>query len=50
MDLRQLRGMELAETRTIRKRDGWWWVPSQTGSKFGRAIDQEVCDLRVSRF
>jgi len=36
MDLRQLRGMELAETRTIRKRDGWWWVPSQTGSKLYR--------------
>jgi transposase len=36
MDLRQLRGMELAETRTIRKRDGWWWVPSQTGRKLYR--------------
>jgi transposase len=36
MDLRQMRGMELAETRTIRKRDGWWWVPSQTGSKLYR--------------
>ncbi|MGA2333840.1 MAG: transposase [Terriglobales bacterium] len=36
MDLRQIRGMELAETRTIRKRDGWWWVPSQTGSKLYR--------------
>ncbi len=36
MDLRQLRGMELAETRTIRKRDGWWWVPSQTGSRLYR--------------
>ena len=29
MNLRELRGMELAETRTIRKRDRWWWVPSQ---------------------
>jgi transposase len=28
---RQQRGIELAATRTIRKRDGWWWVPSQTG-------------------
>jgi transposase len=36
MDLRQLRGMELAETRTIRKRDGWWWVPSQTGKRMYR--------------
>lgn len=36
MDLRQIRGMELAETRTIRKHDGWWWVPSQTGSKLYR--------------
>jgi transposase len=36
MDLRELRGMELAETRTIRKRDGWWWVPSQTGSRLYR--------------
>ena len=36
MDLRQLRGIELAETRTIRKRDGWYWVPSQTGSKLYR--------------
>jgi transposase len=36
MDLRQIRGMELAETRTIRKRDGWWWVPSQTGSRLYR--------------
>jgi transposase len=36
MDLRQMRGMELAETRTIRKHDGWWWVPSQTGSKLYR--------------
>jgi len=35
-DLRQLRGIELAETRTIRKRDGWWWVPSQTGSRLYR--------------
>ena len=32
MDLRAVRGMELAEHRTIRKRDGWWWVPSQTGT------------------
>src|ERR1700733_12562048 len=36
MDLRQIHGMELAETRTIRKRDGWWWVPSQTGTKMYR--------------
>jgi transposase len=36
MDLRQMRGIELAETRTIRKRDGWWWVPSQTGSRLYR--------------
>jgi len=36
MDLRQLRGMELAETRTIRKHDGWWWVPSQTGTRLYR--------------
>jgi len=36
MNLRELRGMELAETRTIRKRDGWWWVPSQTGSRLYR--------------
>jgi uncharacterized Zn finger protein len=28
--------MELAETRTIRKRDGWWWVPSETGKKLYR--------------
>ena len=35
-DLRQIRGIEIAETRTIRKRDGWWWVPSQTGSKLYR--------------
>jgi transposase len=32
MNLREQRGMELAATRTIRKRDGWWLVPSQTGS------------------
>lgn len=32
MNLREQRGMELAATRTIRKRDGWWVVPSQTGS------------------
>src|SRR5271157_5931522 len=32
MDLREQRGMELAATRTIRKRDGWWLVPSQTGN------------------
>ena len=36
MNLRELRGIELAETRTIRKRDGWWWVPSQTGSRLYR--------------
>jgi transposase len=36
MTLRELRGMELAETRTIRKRDGWWWVPSQTGKRMYR--------------
>lgn len=36
MDLREMRGIELAETRTIRKRDGWWWVPSQTGSRLYR--------------
>src|SRR5581483_8540524 len=36
MDLRQQRGIELAETRTIRKLDGWYWVPSQTGSKLYR--------------
>jgi transposase len=36
MNLRELRGMELAETRTIRKRDGWWWVPSQEGKKLYR--------------
>jgi transposase len=36
MNLREIRGMELAETRTIRKRDGWWWVPSQTGTKLYR--------------
>jgi transposase len=24
--------MEIAATRTIRKRDGWWWVPSQAGT------------------
>lgn len=35
-DLRQLRGIEIAETRTIRKRDGWWWVPSQSGSRLYR--------------
>jgi uncharacterized Zn finger protein len=34
--LRQMRGMEMAETRTIRKRDGWWWVPSQTGRRLYR--------------
>jgi transposase len=32
MELRELRGMELAATRTIRKRDGWWMVPSQAGT------------------
>jgi transposase len=32
MELRELRGMEIAATRTIRKRDGWWWVPSQAGT------------------
>ena len=32
MELRELRGMELAATRTIRKRDGWWVVPSQAGN------------------
>ena len=32
MELRELRGMEIAATRTIRKRDGWWWVPSQAGA------------------
>jgi transposase len=32
MELRELRGMELAATRTIRKLDGWWRVPSQTGA------------------
>ena len=31
MDLRFQRGLELAATRTIRKRDGWWMVPSQSG-------------------
>src|SRR5271165_7262205 len=36
MDLRQLRGIELAETRTIRKHDGWWWVPSQAGKRLYR--------------
>ncbi len=32
MDIRGQRGLELAATRTIRKRDGWWFVPSQTGN------------------
>ncbi|MGC2475408.1 MAG: transposase [Candidatus Sulfotelmatobacter sp.] len=32
MELRELRGMELAATRTIRKQDGWWKVPSQAGT------------------
>ncbi len=32
MDLRQQRGMELAATRTIRKKGGKWMVPSQVGS------------------
>jgi len=27
-----MRGMELAATRTIRKQDGWWRVPSQQGT------------------
>jgi len=36
MDLREQRGLELAETRTIRKRDGWWWVPSQSSAKMYR--------------
>jgi transposase len=31
MEPRELRGMEIAATRTIRKHEGWWWVPSQTG-------------------
>jgi len=31
MDLREMRGMEIAATRTIRKQDGWWKVPSQSG-------------------
>lgn len=29
MNLREQRGLELAETRTIRKRDGWWWVKNR---------------------
>jgi transposase len=33
MTLKEQRGWELATTRTIRKRDGWWWVPSQTGQR-----------------
>lgn len=32
MELRELRGMEIAATRHIGKRDGWWWVPSQAGT------------------
>ncbi len=32
MELREMRGMELAATRTIRKLDGWWRVPSQAGT------------------
>src|SRR5690349_12648640 len=36
MELREQRGLELAATRTIRKRDGWWWVPSQSGSRMYR--------------
>ena len=32
MELRKLRGMELAATRTIRKQDGWWKVPSAQGT------------------
>jgi transposase len=31
MDLREQRGLEIAATRTIRKQDGWWKVPSQSG-------------------
>lgn len=36
MELREQRGIELAETRTIRKRDGWWWVPSQSTKRLYR--------------
>jgi transposase len=32
MDLREQRGMELAATRTILKKDALWIVPSQTGN------------------
>lgn len=32
MDAREQRGMELAATRTIRKKGGIWIVPSQTGN------------------
>jgi transposase len=32
MDLREQRGMELAATRTIRRKGGIWIVPSQVGS------------------
>ena len=31
MDLRQIRGMELAETRSIRRQGAFWIVPSETG-------------------
>ena len=36
MEFREQRGIELAETRTIRKRDGWWWVPSQSSKRLYR--------------
>jgi len=32
MEIREMRGMEIAATRTIRKLDGWWRVPSQQGT------------------
>ena len=32
MEARELRGMELAATRTIRKTGSGWIVPSQTGN------------------
>ena len=44
MELRELRGMEIAATRTIRKRDGWWVVPSQAGNGLYRVqLCAEVC-------
>src|SRR4051812_30978208 len=44
-DLRQQRGMELAATRTIRRKGKQWIVPSQAGTGFYRVslVDAPSC-------